>query len=230
MIVIGSFDIEEFNKKIPAIGVSVGSFDKDNIKIIEGKIFYTKVPFKESTLNDFWEKNVKVLKDAQKYGGTEKQMMHNFDNYLKQLQKKYPTMILSSDFNTFDCGKIDQLFEKYQIKQLRFRRNQKQTFFQDLDLTSFAAGVEFALNPKDALKEGWEWGIYKRLFKFLNIKENNTFKHDHNPQNDASYNLFQFLTLYKHGIKQQGINKTNEKKRKMVLQDEHKNKKKKKIN
>jgi hypothetical protein len=224
-----SFDIEQVNNQIPAIGVVLGSIgDQGEFEIKDGKTFYGKVKYKEEELDEFWQKNIEILKKSQENAITQKQMANELNEYLIEIQKAYPNFIVTSDNASFDIGELNTLMKTHNIKPMKFRRNDQENFFQDLDITSFAAGILFALDPKSAFQEDWEWGQFKKIFKKLGIKVENKYEHDHNPQNDASKNIFDFLKLLKYGI-QEGILNIKDKENSIPIKKDQPKKRKRKL-
>jgi len=213
-----SFDIELLNNQIgnnqiPAVGVVTGVINEDGeFKIKDRKTFYGKINYNEVELSDFWKENIKVLKKSQLNAVSQKQMARQINGYIIKQQIDYPDLIITSDFGSFDIAELNNLFKTHGLRPLRYRRNAKEGFFMDLDLTSFAAGYLFSLDPKNSLKEGWEWGLYKKIFEKVKLDVKNEFNHDHNPVNDASKNLFEFLTLLKFGMNKKRKRKEEDKK------------------
>jgi len=197
-----SLDIEVVEKQIAAIGVSKGKIDsKMNPKIDDGKSFYGAVKYDERKLSSFWKDNIKKLKFFEENAISQNKMAEQVEKYIVEQQKLDPNFIFVSDFGSFDIGILNKWLESHNKKPLRFRRNEKSDFFMDVDITSFAAGVLFALSPMNAFNKGWEWGLFEKIFQKLGINPKNEFEHDHNPQNDASKNLSDFLSLLEHGMK-----------------------------
>jgi len=197
-----SIDIEVIEEQITAIGISGGSIDDEgNFKLIDKKSFYGKVNYQENNLDEFWKGEIKNLKFFQKNAVSQEKMAEEVERYIEEQQKKHPNFIWTSDFGSFDIGLMNHWLKSHGKKELRYRRNDENSFFMDMDTTSFAAGVLFCLDPKNSFRENWEWGIYKKIFQKLEINPKNEFEHDHNPQNDASKNLSDFLSLLEHGMK-----------------------------
>ena len=204
MSLIFAFDIERSGATTAydtiAIGACVMDSNFNELDRYFCNCYFTKeTVFENRCYEQFWSKNLDMLKTFIYYGpNTKKQREKEMIVDFQEFRKKWETFAdenklnfyLVSDNNVYDGGFVNDLICKY-TKDLPIPYTaSKQEYESFFETHSMQKGLllSHGLNV--------DWGMSDKIKSLYDVPEYKKF-HDHNPANDAYTIAFDMLVLFK---------------------------------
>ncbi len=121
---------------------------------------------------------------------------------LQRFYAEYPKGRVTSDFGSFDIGRLSRLLMKYGYPPMEMAGSSiRDKFRTDLVTSDLIKGMCFALDPSTVftIREMNEYKVLGRLLG-VDFSKGIDCKHDHLPDNDAKFELLRYANVVVHSL------------------------------